>query len=224
MTPTYIYAALIDVLAYRYRLEQDQRNGELTFKEDLQGALSIFDKINSAVFGVQAISDTIILTCNNHANFIEFLGVLKSVFTAFLQKGLFVRGGLAYSRHFENGRLTYSHAIARAHELEEKRAIYPRIIIDENIIGMCTGKAGLPNLVGQSLLIKQNGVCFLNVVDEKNWEEIYRLAAQIYLNDKEKILKNEKAFSKHSWFENFLFSIKKQEITKDRYIEKFEII
>jgi CMP-N-acetylneuraminic acid synthetase len=67
-------------------------------------------------------------------------------------------------------------------------------------------------------------VCFLNVVDEKNWEEIYRLAAQIYLNDKEKILKNEKAFSKHSWFENFLFSIKKQEITKDRYIEKFEII
>lgn len=224
MTPTYIYTALVDVLAYRYRLEQDQKNGEFTFKDDLQGALGIFDKINSAVFGVQAISDTIILTCNNHANLIEFLCVLKSVFIAFLQKGLFIRGGVAYSRHFENGRLTYSHAIARAHELEEKRAIYPRIIIDENIIGMCTGEAGFPNLTGQSLLIKQNGVCFLNVVDKKNWEELYHLASQIYLSDKEKIVKNEKAFSKHSWFENYLFSIKNQEMVKDRYIEKFEII
>ena len=223
MTPAYKKTALIDVLAYRNRLEQDQKNGELAFKEDLQGALSIFDKINGAVFGVQAISDTIIMTCNSHDNFIEFLGVLKSVFTAFLSKGLFVRGGVAYSRHFESGRLTYSHAIARAHELEEKSAIYPRIIIDENIIGMCTGSVGFPNLVGQSLLIKQNGVCFLSIVDDENWEEIYRLASQIYQKDREKITKNEKAFSKHSWFENYLFALKKQDLEKERYIEKLEI-
>ncbi|MEN8134545.1 MAG: hypothetical protein ABFS18_03280 [Thermodesulfobacteriota bacterium] len=224
MKPTYIYTALIDVLTYRYRLEQDQKNGELTFKEDLQGALSIFDEINGAVFGVQAISDTIIMTCNNHDNFIEFLGVLKSVFIAFLDKGLFIRGGVAYSRHFENGRLTYSHAVARAHELEDKSAIYPRIIIDENIVGMYSSSAELPNLEGQSLLVKQNGVFFLNVVDEGNWEEIYQVTAQIYQRDRDTIVKKEKAFSKHSWFENYLFAMKKQELEKDRYIEQMEIV
>lgn len=224
MKPTYIYTALIDVLAYRYRLEQDQKNGELTFKEDLQGALSIFDEINGAVFGVQAISDTIIITCNSHDNFIEFLGVLKSVFIAFLDKGLFIRGGVAYSRHFENGRLTYSHAVARAHELEDKNAIYPRIIIDENIVGMYSSSAELSDLVGQSLLVKQNGVFFLNVVDAKNWEELYQMTTQIYQRDRGKIIKKEKAFSKHSWFENYLFAMKKQGVEKDRYIEQMEIV
>ena len=224
MIPTYIYTALIDVLAYKYRLEQDQKNGVLTFKEDLQGALGIFDKINGAVFGVQAISDIIIMTCNSHTNFIEFLGILKNVFIAFLNKGLFIRGGVAYSRHFENGRLTYSHAVSRAHELEVKSAIYPRILIDENIVGMCIGNGGIPNLAGQSLLVKQNGVCFLNIVDDENWEEIYKLSSQIYLRDKVTILKNEKAFSKHIWFENYLFAMKKHDLEKDRYIEPLEII
>jgi len=224
MKPSYIYTALIDVLAYRYRLEQDQQRGELAFKEDLQGALSIFDHINGAIFGVQAISDTIIMTCNNHDNFIVFLNVLKSVFIAFLNKGLFIRGGVAYSRHFENGRLTYSHAVARAHELEGKSAIYPRIIIDENIVGMCAGVKGLQKLMGSSLLIKQNGVYFLNVINDENWEEIYNLTSRMYLRDKDTIIKNEKAFSKHYWFENYLFAMKMKEINKERYIEKFEVV
>lgn len=224
MNPSYIYTALIDVLAYRYRLEQDQQKGEFAFKEDLQGALSIFDKINGAVFGVQAISDTIIISCNNHENFIEFLGVLKSVFIAFLNKGLFIRGGVAYSKHFENGRLTYSHAVARAHELESRSAIYPRIIIDENIIGMCTGVRNIPKLIGKSLLIKQNGVYFLNVIDSENWENIYNLTSHIYQRDKNTILKNEKAFSKHYWFENYLFAMKNPEIKKKRYTDQIEIV
>jgi len=176
------------------------------------------------VFHVQAISDTIIMSCNTHANFIEFLGILKNVFISFLNKGLFVRGGVAYSRHFENGRLTYSHAVSRAHELENKSAIYPRILIDENIVGMCTGNRDLPNLAGQSLLVKQNGVWFLNIVDNENWEEIYKLTSQIYHRDKVTILKNEKAFSKHIWFENYLFAMKKNDLEVDRYIDPLEII
>lgn len=222
--PTYIYTALIDVLAYKSRLEQDQKNGGLAFKDDLQGALSVFDKINGAVFGVQAISDTIIMTCNSHTNFIEFLGILKNVFIAFLSKGLFIRGGVAYSRHFESGRLTYSHAVSRAHELEEKNAIYPRIIIDENIVAMCKGTGGMPSLEGHSLLVKQNGVCFLNIINDENWEEIYDLASVLYVRDSLTILKNEKAFYKHIWFENYLFAMKKTELEKDRYIDPLVII
>lgn len=224
MKPVHTYTAVVDVLAYRYRLEKDQKDGSLSFKDDLEKALRIFDNVNSAVFKVQAISDTIILTCTNHENFIEFLDVLKNVFITFLECGLFIRGGIAYSRHFENGRLTYSHAIARAHELESKAAIYPRIILDKNIIDMCESTNICPNIFIKKYLVKYNGVYFLHLIDEKNWQNVYELVSRIYDEDKNEIQTNEAAFAKHQWFENYLFSFKPQEINSNRYIESMILI
>lgn len=106
MTPRYSYVALIDVLAYRSRLENDKKMGQFKLKDDLEGALSVFDTVNSEIFSVQAISDTIILSCNDHNDFLEFISLLKGVFLAFLNKGLFIRGGIAYSKHFQTGKLT----------------------------------------------------------------------------------------------------------------------
>jgi hypothetical protein len=131
MSSEFVYTALIDVLSYRNRLNQDVQSGEESFKDDLVQSLSIFDSVNDAIFSVQAISDTIIITCNSHDRFVEFLTLLKKVFISFMERGLFIRGGVAYSKHFHSGRITYSHAIARAYELESKEAIYPRIILDK---------------------------------------------------------------------------------------------
>lgn len=224
MTPIYTYTALIDVLSYKYRLEKDQKEGSLSFKDDLENALEIFDHINSDIFGVQAISDTIILTSVEHVNFPEFLDILKKVFFAFLQRGLFIRGGIAYSRHFEKGRLTYSHAIARAYELESKAAIYPRIIIDKNIIDMYKSSSELPLIFDHNLIVKQNGLNFLNVLDDASWEIIYSLVSNIYISNKQELLQNEAAFAKHQWFENYLFSFKPENFENERYIEPMELI
>ena len=65
------------------------------------------------------------MTCVGHEHFPQFLGILRDVFVAFLAEGLFVCGGVAYSRHFQSNRLTYSHALAKAHELESRLAIIP---------------------------------------------------------------------------------------------------
>lgn len=220
MNPTYAYVALIDVLSYKFRLENDENLGQFKFKDDLVAALSVFDTVNSAVFGVQAISDTIILTCSNHENILEFLKVLKDVFLAFLNRGLYVRGGIAYSRHFQSGRLTYSHAVARAHEIESKFAIYPRIVIDQNIIEMYSSSPKLPPILEKGLFIKHNEVSFLHVIDELNWDSIYDMAKERYKRDMDEIRKNESAFSKHQWFENYLFAFAGNENLKPRYIEQ----
>ena len=151
MIPSYAYSALIDVLSYRYRLKQDIDSGVFTFKEDLERALSIFDSVNSAIFSVQAISDTIILTCNTHENFPEFLSILKEIFLAFLERGLYVRGGVAYSKHFHSGRLTYSHAVAKAYDIENMISIYPRIVVDDNIIEMYSSSSKLPQIFKKNL-------------------------------------------------------------------------
>ena len=224
MIPVHTYTALLDVLSYKYRLEKDQKDGTLSFKDDLENALKIFDSIDNDIFHVRAISDTIILTSEMHDNFIEFLIIMQKVFFTFLESGLFIRGGIAYSRHFENGRLTYSHAIARAYDLENKSAIYPRILIDSNIIEMYKSGTDLPEIFNKQLIVKQNGVYFLNVVGEDSWETIYTLAAKIYAEDKQAILFNEAAFAKHQWFENYLFNFKPQGANQVRYIQPMLLV
>ncbi len=224
MNIPYIYTALIDVLSYRYRLQQDIESGDFSFKNDLEAALSVFDSVNSAVFGVQAISDTIILTCSTHENFEEFLAILKTVSVAFLQRGLYVRGGVAYSRHFQSGRLTYSHAVARAYEIENKNAIYPRILLDKNIVEMYKSGTGLPNIFQKNLLAEQNGNFFINILDQENWKTIYSRAAALYEKDRPSLVNNESAFAKHNWFENYLFSSPFRDDKKFRYIEGIKVI
>lgn len=224
MNFSYTYTALLDVLSYRFRLEQDISTGEYSLKNDLEGALSIFDSVNADIFGVQAISDTIIMTCSTHENFEEFLGILKTVYIAFLNKGLYVRGGVAYSRHYQSGRLTYSHALAKAYEIESKIAIYPRIMIDKNIIDMYKGGANLPKIFGKNLLALHNGGCFINVLDQDNWCHIYESASVMYEKDRLSLVNNEAAFAKHQWFENYLFASPYADPNKSKYIDNIRSI
>lgn len=224
MSTEFVYTALIDVLSYRNRLNHDVQSGKESFKDDLLHALSIFDSVNNAIFNVQAISDTIIITCNSHDRFVEFLNLLRKVFISFMSRGLFIRGGVAYSKHFQSGRITYSHAVARAYELESKEAIYPRVVIDRNILDMyATGKS-LPKIFNEGLLVKQNDIVFLNIFDANNWQNIYEMAAEIYLKDEPELKGNEVAFQKHSWFEQYLFSMACAPEGAVRYINVPEII
>lgn len=218
MSSEYVYTALIDVLSYRHRLNLDIQRGKEKFKEDLEQSLKTFDSVNTAIFSVQAISDTIIITCNTHDKFIEFLDIIRKVFMSFLERGLFVRGGIAYSKHFQSGRITYSHAVARAHELESKESIYPRIVFDKNIIDMYQSSEYLPNIFDSGLIINHNGVYYLNIIQHNNWEEIYEYASIVYHNDREHILGQELAFLKHVWFEKHLFESKYAKPSAVKYI------
>ncbi|ABE59717.1 hypothetical protein [Chromohalobacter israelensis] len=219
MNSEHLYTALIDVLSYRYRLDRDIQTGNEVFREDLEQALSVFDGINTSVFGVQAISDTIILTCNSHERVYEFFEIIKKVFFAFMSKRLFIRGGVAYSKHFESGRITYSHAVAKAYELESKASIYPRIVVDENIVRMHQSSEKISGFLGNKTVLVQNGIYFLDVLDQSSWNDAYAYARLIYEQDRETILKNENAFLKHAWFENYLFSSDHADSRKVRYIE-----
>src|SRR5690606_29605259 len=169
-------------------------------------------------------SDTIIITCNSHDRFIEFLNLLRKVFISFMNRGLFIRGGVAYSKHFQSGRITYSHAVARAYELESKEAIYPRVVIDRNILDMYTTGKNLPKIFNEGLLVKQNDIVFLNIVDANNWQNVYEMAADIYSKNRSELKGNEVAFQKHSWFEQYLFSSACAPEGAVRYISVPEII
>lgn len=203
ITPSHLYVAFLDVLAYKCYLDRDRSSGDIDFQNRLSCSLAVLDNVNEAINNVQAISDTIIITCINHAHFPEFLDLLRNIFVSFLSNGLFIRGGVAYSRHFQNSRLTYSHAIARAYELESQSAIYPRIIVDSNIIDMYNSGNDLPQIHSKGLLCKEKDIFFVDILTQTNWKIVYQYAIDAYRLSCESSL-NETAFSKHLRFERYL--------------------
>jgi len=222
----FAYIALLDVLAYRSRLEKDQKNGTNEFKDDLTQALLSCRDINTEIYGIQAISDTIIMSCTDHNKFKEFLITLTKIYLEFLRRKIFIRGGVSYGKHFRNNNVTYSHALAAAYELESMKAIYPRIMIDKNIIDMYSGNSRslLPDNIKGNIVAKYNNSYFLNILASNDWDEVYRLSKIMYEDNKDYLLGNESAFSKHQWFENYLFSLKPQQTTRQRYIDKIQLL
>lgn len=216
----YLYAALIDVLGYRQQLERDRKFGILNFKDKLTNALAVLEHFDESIIKVQAISDTIIVTCEEHRNILEFFDALKKIFIAFLRQGLFIRGGVAYSRHYQSNHVTYSHAIARAYELEQNQAIYPRIVIDPNIIEMYKIGTDLPDILKSGLICYEHGVYFLQILSEENWDEIFRLASEIFEKNKEQLSNNEAAYNKHLRFQFYLIESEHNASKKGPYIPK----
>jgi len=206
-TLPYVYVALLDVLGYRERLEHDKQMATLAFKDDLSRAMSALSDVNEAEIGFSAISDTVILTSANRERLINFLKAIKNVQLAFLKEKLFIRGGVSYEKHFKSGQITYSHALARAYELEHIQAIHPRVIIDHNIIEMFRqNPEELQPLIDSKLICVANGTYFLNILDADNWVSIYEDSKTLYQETKINLLKKEAELAKHLWFQNYILS------------------
>ena len=149
--------------------------------------------------------------------------MLKKVVLAFLQEGLFIRGGLAYSQHFKSSHVTYSHAVARAYELESTIAVYPRVIIDNSILQTFRETPGQAALVASQLVCCCNNVHFLNVVDAANWKQV-QAAPEIRMRDEQVLRGRENEFLKHAWFERYLFSSAFSSPDCPRYIPVIELL
>jgi hypothetical protein len=51
----------------------------------------------------------------------------------FALEGVFLRGGIANGRHFENRRMIFSEALVRAYDLESRVAVYPKILVSPDV-------------------------------------------------------------------------------------------
>ena len=200
--PTYAYVSLIDVLGYKQNLQKDYQEGRLTFQERLKKALSVLSDINEAIYQYQAISDTIVVICSDRNKFVDFLEIQQKLFISFLREHLLIRGGISYSHHFHSGNLTYSHAISLSYNLESQTAIYPRIVIDHNIISL---QRELGVNIKKGLILVQNGIYFVDFISKIGWDEAYKLLKEIYKDEHEEIQGRESVFLKHYWLHNLLY-------------------
>lgn len=208
MAKTYSLVALLDVLAYRNHLKFDRSSGNEIFKAKLESALSVLNSINETELSYQAISDTIIIAASPSIEISDFISTIASVQRSFLQSGLLIRGGIAFEQHFKSGNLTYSHALAVAYELEQKQAIYPRVVIDKSVIEMLrTGSRFTPSdikrLQDECFVCVQNGVHFVNfVAGHVDW--CYESAKKIFDAESVNLEGLEPELVKHRWLQDYI--------------------
>lgn len=146
------YCAFLDILGYKKKSDnffankynlKDRFKRAIDTTNDCLKLVKTINIIDLSELKIEFFSDSIILTHpvnKNTRDAIHNILHFSRIFASHLSfEELFVRGGIAKGYHVRetiNNKFSFlsSKALERAYELESKHAIYPRIIIDDNII------------------------------------------------------------------------------------------
>lgn len=223
----YSYFAFLDVMGYRYHLSKDTTAGTENFREKLISSYRAFETIEINTLHHKSISDSIFMSSSN--NPVDFLLATKKIFLSFLDNGLFVRGGIAYNKHFETNHITYSHALTDAYAIESTQAIFPRILIHKSVIEKLKNESLPPinsasynSIITNELLLECGSHYQLHIIDSENWINTYNRANEIFESSQQDINESPKLISYHYWFQEYLFSFKPSNNRKKRYISQFQ--
>lgn len=247
------YVAFLDVLGFKKLVNSKQtldvEKIELyleTARKAIDGLKKIPSKIN---IGSILISDSIILTVPFGANNNENVNNLRQLCIAVLyiqrklsEHDIWIRGGISCGDTYfdkENNQIIGS-AYINAYLLEEKMAIYPRVILDTKIIREleCLNSSCLitkinkhneneVDYLGGIVLYDWNNSSNLDIVLEKdtplfidymprNKDQIHKIINSLEVNTSENI----ELYSKFKWLSRYLMTI-----TNDRdLIERLHAI
>lgn len=136
------FVAFIDILGWRSAVEKSTKDEE--FAKSLGIALTVFTGMkeqNDVTDGwfewdpkVTHFSDSIVISVKNHDHAIDhLLSSLGWATAVFLERGLFLRGGISFGPLTHKNSILYGPALNRAYCLESKEATWPRIILDDSI-------------------------------------------------------------------------------------------
>lgn len=239
MNLSWCLVSILDILGFKEDIRKDLRSGKTAYGDRLKEAMdNAISQIPDNLFEYQTISDTIIIMskpdidCLNEKIFFKLFFSLKTIAIKFLEKDIFIRGGVDCGYQSKKDYFTYSLPITYAHLLEKNMAIFPRIILSDNVLQLLDSTNyvnDIQSIHQYELISEQNGVKFINILDDDNWERIYLHTKGMYQNsfrdppswDYDSLCIRENRFVKHLWFENYLFNYKeknKKESNK-RYIK-----
>jgi len=241
--PDYIYesraVAFLDVLGFKEKLDEfeaeaigifeRERNGEVGNDEIYQALISpkansFIDAFMGAISGLDPnkfkyylFSDNICITVNDAKNrelLRELLLVICELYFAFAKNGYFLRGAIDYGYFINQETLALGKPLARAYGLEQKEAIYPRVLISEKFkevfvdFAIETGE----HRFNESLILQSCEKIYLNifiyVLKTDNKLEFLTLMHDAIIQNLELNNRSEHVFIKYEWlakeFNHFL--------------------
>jgi hypothetical protein len=160
----YYYVAFLDILGFSDMVAKDCSGPSINavylpklFRTH-KTAFEYATKLDGAK--VTQFSDSIIFALPYSPD--KFVGVVNHVAALqqkLLQDCILSRGGLSYGKHFSNDEFIFSEALIRAYKIERDRAIYPRVVVDDDLLDLLG--PSIDNL--QLALIREaDGACFVD--------------------------------------------------------------
>jgi len=217
-TSLYIVAYL-DILGIASRMSQEKESQILPLNK-LQNLYKSTIELTSKTNGIKSLrgikfkifSDNIVITkklsLNSSERIFDILSVLMCVSHFQISSvgdsvGWLVRGGITIGELFINNTMVWGSALLRAYELEKNIAIYPRVVIDFNMLTELKSNKDVTDY----LLLDFDGIFFLNYM------HLWYYAGEIVMNGFE-IMKSEvrkpngsypnKIYQKLYWHMNYI--------------------
>ncbi len=141
--------AFIDILGASKMIEEDESKSLNDIHQIYKAVLKLINREEIAgFFKLKIFSDNIVIAVptfsatnkkvNFYASWFHALLFCLGIQLQFIMKGYLVRGGITCGSFFLDDVMVFGKALLKSYELENKNAIYPRIIVDPNFIPKLT--------------------------------------------------------------------------------------
>jgi hypothetical protein len=138
--------AYCDILGWRERIAESERDPSIvqSLVEKTEQAPHWSDLINGAKaqgkeipYGLEVAywSDSSLVSCRDEPEAMgKVLGGICNHANEFLENGLLCRGAIVKGRLYHRGNVMFGPAFLRAYDMEQDRAVFPRILIADDIV------------------------------------------------------------------------------------------
>lgn len=177
----YYFVAFIDILGFSRMVRKDC-DGPPTSIFFLPKLFDMYQSIlpkegTNESISVTQFSDSVVLSQLYAKNsFNDFANNVINFQHSLLIHGVLCRGGLSFGKHYERSNFLFSEGLIKAYRIENEEAIYPRIVIDSDLVDLLSPDGALPH---QLIIQEADGACFLDYLSagnsEQNFEAVYNL-------------------------------------------------
>ena len=164
----YYVVGFFDILGFSSMVEADSKSPQPKYLPIFLEVLdALTDDPKANVLEVRIFSDSIIVAAP-----LSPLSVLHVIETAaelqrlFLQRGILLRGGIAFGKHYATSSVMFSQALVAAYRIESKFARFPRVVIDKDTLNFAwhhnDSNDELQSAIRNSVLVDRDRALFVN--------------------------------------------------------------
>lgn len=206
LIPSNYFVAYLDILgASKYMQDNSEQflNDLNVIYENAMNDVIFTNVLSKKDIAIKIFSDNILIAVkttkqdiDRQSKLIKIINLVGNLYCNALRLGYLVRGSITEGKFYRNKTFVYGKALVEAVKLEEKIAIYPRVIIQDNLVSL------IPQYIAQDSDRKYYLNCFIFTKTFDNTTFKLRI-----LNQLTKYFNNEEITQKIMWlvtyFNNF---------------------
>lgn len=164
----YYVVGFFDILGFSSMVEEDSKASEPKYLPIILEVLeNLAEDHKASSLEVRIFSDSIIATAPlSPSSVLDVIETAAKLQRLFLQRGILLRGGIAFGKHYAKSNVMFSQALISAYHIESKIARFPRIVIQEDTLNFAwhheNSNNELQSRIRNSVLVDRDRALFVN--------------------------------------------------------------